>query len=66
MRYQAFEVDYNGRCWRIGTGYNRWEVIKTAIKAHRESGGEYTVFVEDGEKVIYNKRANSASGRAKA
>lgn len=55
-KYSAFSIDYNGKCYRVGQSDNRLEAIKIALRAFRESKGEYPCFVEDGEKVIFNKR----------
>lgn len=60
-KYSAFCVDYNGRCYRVGQSNNQFEAIKMAIRAHRESKGEYPCFVEDGEKVVYNINAAASS-----
>ena len=57
QKYSAFSIDYNGRCYRVGQSDNQFEAIKMALHAYREPKGEYPCFVEDGEKVVFNKAA---------
>lgn len=53
--YKAFEIDYNDRVYIVGESENLTEAKKMANKAYKNSNGEFTVFVEDGEKVVYNR-----------
>lgn len=54
--YKAFEIDYHNRSHIIGESENLAEAKKMANKAYRKSNGEFPVFVENGEKVVYNRQ----------
>lgn len=54
--FKVFEIDYHDRCYLIGEADDFITAKKIANEAYKKSNGEYPVFVEDGEKVVYNKK----------
>lgn len=56
--YRVFEIDYYGRSYSAGESDNLTEAKKKANRVYKNRNGEYTVFVSDGAKVVYNKQKN--------
>lgn len=52
--YTIYEVDYNDRCWKIGTAKSIKEACTMERKARKESRGEFPTFTTDGKKPVTN------------
>lgn len=52
--YKVFEIDYNDRCFLIGTTDSVKEAIRIEKKALKKSHGEYPTFTSDGCKCVTN------------
>ena len=52
--YTVFEVDYSGRCFKLGTAETLKEALVIERKALKASGGEFPTFTSDGHKSITN------------
>lgn len=54
--YKVFEVDYTNRTFLKGKTEDIKEAKRIARKAFKESHGEFTVFISDGTKVVFDLR----------
>lgn len=52
--YTVFEIDYNNRCYKIGTAETLKEACALERKALRKSHGEFPTFSSDGTKCVTN------------
>ena len=52
--YKVFEIDYNDKCYLLGTTDNIKEAIKIEKKALKKSHGEFPTFTSDGRKCVTN------------
>lgn len=52
--YTVFEVDYNGRCYKLGTAETLKEARAMERKALKKSRGEFPTFSTDGTKQVTN------------
>lgn len=52
--FKVFEIDYNDRCYLIGTAETLKEACAIERKALRKSHGEYYTFTSDGCKCVTN------------
>ena len=52
--YKVFEIDYNDKCYILGTTDNIKEAIKIEKKALKKSRGEFPTFTSDGRKCVTN------------
>lgn len=50
--YTVFEVDYNDRCYKLGTAETLKEACAMERKALKKSHGEYPTFSIDGTKTV--------------
>lgn len=54
--YKLFEVDYNDRSHFVRQFDDLKEAKRIGNKTYKNSNGEYPVFIEDGENVVWNKK----------
>lgn len=52
--YTVFEVDYNDRCYKLGTAKTLKEACAMERKALKKSHGEFPTFSTDGTKAVTN------------
>lgn len=52
--FSIYEVDYNGRCYKIGTAETIQAACALERKALKKSGGEFPTFTTDGKKQVTN------------
>ena len=52
--YKVFEIDYNDKCYLLGTTDNIKEAIKIEKNALKKSHGEFPTFTSDGRKCVTN------------
>lgn len=52
--YKVSEVDYNDRCYQIGTTETLKEACAIERKALKKSHGEFPTFTSDGRKCVTN------------
>lgn len=52
--YTVFEVDYSGRCFKLGAAETLKEALAIERKALRKSRGEFPTFTSDGTKQVTN------------
>ncbi len=45
--YTVFEIDYSGRCYKLGTAETLMEARAIERKALKRSGGEFHTFTRD-------------------
>lgn len=52
--YTVFEVDYYGRCHKIGQTQDMKQAERIERKGFKKRKNEYPVFIENGKQVVFN------------
>lgn len=52
--YKVFEIDYNGKCFLLGTAETLKEACTIERKALKRNHGEFPTFSSDGRKCVTN------------
>lgn len=50
----VYEVDYNDKCYEVGTADNLKDAKKLARAALKKSHGEFPTFISDGRTCIWS------------
>ena len=54
IMYKVFEIDYNGKCYFLGSADTVKDACKIEKKALKKSHGEFPTFTSDGKKCVTN------------